>query len=588
MAGSKKPPDIRKMLFNSSAPIEQRKHMLGVLCMDESEGSTKTVEAILEAAASSDGESQYAEKIKEVDALIAEMNDGPVRYATFLRLLEPKGSVLKASVVLEDGASASVTVPDAAFAASLRCGDTILLDAQGRAVLGADSHGTDSGEEARLERRLNRGRVEVSIRDHERCVFRASADLLAKLDAGEVSTGDTLVVCSRRRFAFDALPKEDGPAHYRHLARCGVPDVLVARDVGAPPALIEELSERVRLAMTAPDAAQRYRLQSCVTRLLAGVSGSGKTLAIHAFWRRMYEVIADVTGAPIESLPQRVVILRSAQVLSKWFGESDKNLDRFFDETERLAAEPFVAPDGRVHALPVLAIMEEIDSLARARGEDAIYDRVMTTALTRLEASSSGLRDKLVLFLATTNVPHLVDTAFLRRIGGKMERFGRLGRRDFVAVLQKHVDRLPFAVHNGDGPSGTRRRAVADVTAWLYSVNGSDRGQVELTFAASATTVTKFRRDFLTGSVVDRAVQAAAWEACRAEHSGFAPAGLTTELLVEALDQQIGAIVGQLDPANVHNYIDLPDGARIASVRRVPQPSILPFQLERASSGGAP
>ena len=133
--------------------------------------------------------------------------------------------------------------------------------------------------------------------------------------------------------------------------------------------------------------------------------------------------MSEVTGAPIDALPPRVLRLRPAQVLSKWLGESDRNLDRFFDEAEGLAAEPFVR-DGRSFRLPVLAILEEIDGLARSRGEDAVYDRILTTALQRLDPTRPELRDKLILFLATTNVPHQVDAAFLRRIGGQVERFG--------------------------------------------------------------------------------------------------------------------------------------------------------------------
>jgi hypothetical protein len=68
-----------------------------------------------------------------------------------------------------------------------------------------------------------------------------------------------------------------------------------------------------------------------------------------------------------------------------------------------------------------------------------------------------------VIFLFTTNVPHVVDPAFLRRAGGTTERFGRLGRRAFLAVLHKHLSGLPFRGEEGADEAAAR--------AWLHSNN---------------------------------------------------------------------------------------------------------------------
>ena len=39
--------------------------------------------------------------------------------------------------------------------------------------------------------------------------------------------------------------------------------------------------------------------------------------------------------------------------------------------------------------------------------------------------------------------------------------------------------------------------------------------------------------------------------------------------VIAALDEQVRNTVEQLHEANVHNYLDLPDGVRISSLRRV-------------------
>ena len=100
-------------------------------------------------------------------------------------------------------------------------------------------------------------------------------------------------------------------------------------------------------------------------------------------------------------------------------------------------------------------------------------------------------------------------------------------------------------------------------------------------YAGSANWDSKYRRDFLTASVVDRAMQVASSCASLAEHHGEAEApGLTTELLLTALDQQVRGIVDSLHESNVKDYLDLPEGVRVAAVRRPRTPSIQPITLE--------
>lgn len=571
-----KAPTMTAMLMDSSVPLEHRKQLLQHLCIEGSDESGAVLNSVLELMTSAKVDEQLEQKLKKLNELLSEMENGPLRYATFIKMMNAGA---RAHVMLPDGTSAFTSVPNEKLHEQLRCGDTVLLEAQGKALLYHEPEEISIGEEAKLERRIDAERVLVTLHDHARFVFRASANLIDKLDAGDVSPGSSLLVCSRRHLAFDAIPNQQGLSHYQYLAKETVPDVVVERDIGSPPAFIEELTEHVRMELLSPEVGRRYRLRRSTMKLLTGVSGSGKTLSIQGFWRRMYEVLSEVTGVTVGELPPRVLRLRMAQVLSKWLGESDKQLDRFFDEVDQLADELYEAPNGDLFELPVLVICEEADGLARARGDEAVYDRIQTTLLQRLDTTCQRLRDKLVIFLFTTNVPHLVDPAFLRRAGGTTERFGRLSKRGFGAVLAKHLRGLPFADANAD----TDRRAVAGVVAWLFSPNGSDKGQVELTYVGSSTPVIKHRRDFLTGALVDRAVQQAAAEACRAERQGAERPGLTAEMLIAAIDQQVRSIVDQLHKDNASNYLTLPDGMRVGNVRRIEQPAVLPFQLERAS-----
>jgi len=284
--------------------------------------------------------------------------------------------------------------------------------------------------------------------------------------------------------------------------------------------------------------------------------------------------------APLEQLPPRVVRVRASRILSMWLGESEKNWQRVMDEVLRLADEEFVTPDGRTFRLPGLLVMEEADGLGRQRGHEGVHDRIMTTILQTLDPGRIELGDRLIIILATTNEPHLVDPALLRRLGGSIENFNRLRRRSFIAVLDKLTRDLPVPAAQGSSSRETWQHYIQRLAAWLYGRNTSDPGLVELTFMGATTPVIKYRRDFLTPALVDRAVQQAAAEACQAELDGGATSGITFEQLARALDAQLRGLLDHLTEANVGRYTGLPDGVRVAALRRLPQPTHLPWEFE--------
>ena len=578
-----KPQSIKRMLLNPNLPMKRRVQMLEQLVGHGGEESRTLLEEILQEIIANKGETVYAEKIEELNQIIQAVKEGPMRIGTFVGVQQPVGPLCQAKVRLEDGTTVFPAVPEPGVAGELQRGDDVLLDAQARALVSRMPLEDGTGEEAQLERRIGTNQVEISVRGEDRYVFDASQTLIEALDRGEVDPGARLLVCARRRVAFKALPREDGLAQYRFLDRTPVPDVIVERDIGAPSPYIEELVRLVSVEMTEPELRRRYGLRRCAMKLLTGISGSGKTYSLLALRRRIYEQMSRITGVPIQDLPPRMFRFTPASVLSKWFGETEKNIARFFSEVEEVAGKKFEGPDGRKHTLPVMAVLEEIDGLARSRGHEALYDRILSTLLEMLDPTREELKDKLILFIGTTNVAHQIDMAFLRRIGGTIERFGRLGRTSFMAVLQKHLHRLPLAAEEGCTRDEQLTGTVSQVTSWLYSPNGQDPGQVALAFIGSSAPEIRYRRDFLTAGLVDRTVQQAASLACEAEIQGCSLPGVTAEALQACFDQQIRAVVDQLRVENIDQYLELPQGVRVQSVQVIEQPPVLPLALLRAA-----
>ncbi|WUB75600.1 ATP-binding protein [Streptomyces sp. NBC_00576] len=121
-----------------------------------------------------------------------------------------------------------------------------------------------------------------------------------------------------------------------------------------------------------------------VTALFAGGSGTGKTLAA--------EVMAKELGLDL-------FIVDLSQVVSKYIGETEKNLRRVFDAAERGGA---------------LLLFDEADALFGKRSEvKDSHDRYANLEVSYLLMRMEAYRGLAIL---TTNMKKALDTAFLRRI----------------------------------------------------------------------------------------------------------------------------------------------------------------------------
>ncbi|MCI3243696.1 ATP-binding protein [Streptomyces spinosisporus] len=121
-----------------------------------------------------------------------------------------------------------------------------------------------------------------------------------------------------------------------------------------------------------------------VTAMFAGGSGTGKTLAA--------EVMANELGLDL-------FVIDLSQVVSKYIGETEKNLRRVFDAAERGGA---------------LLLFDEADALFGKRSEvKDSHDRYANLEVSYLLMRMEAYRGLAVL---TTNMKSALDTAFLRRI----------------------------------------------------------------------------------------------------------------------------------------------------------------------------
>lgn len=583
-APKKKPQPVPvTMLLNPKLPTAHRVEILKSMAGHQSEESDKILAQYVDIAASGTLATDKR-KSMELQEMIDEMQQGPKRMATFICLQQPSQSDFQQAIVrLEDGVTAFPIILDTHTAGQLKCGHNVMLDAHAKGLIGPVDQKNVTGEAAYFERCLGPDHIEVSLRGDEHHVFMVADDLMQSIENGEIPSGKRVLVCPRRQMAFSFLPEPDGFLNFRYLDRSEVPDVVIKRDMAAVPPFIKEIIQMIRLEMTSPEKRRRYGLQRCTMKLLTGMPGTGKSFAIYGLIREVYEVIASVIGVPLADLPPRVMRLKASTVLSEWLGRSEKNIARFFQEIEHLASQPFVSTEGKTVKLPVIVVLEEIDGLARHRGHEPVMDRIFTTLLELFDPTRQQVKDNFIIFLGTTNKPHLIDSGFLRRIGGTIERFPTLNRNSFAAVLNKHLTDKPLVRQNDLSYQERLSKFVNEITSWLFSPNGEDQGQVSLFFVGGSEAEIRFRRDFLNPGLVERAVQQAAQLACSAETAGCDNPGLTSVGLKIAFDDQIKAIVKVLGRDNIRSYLEIPEGARVQNVRAIHQSPMLREELLRAA-----
>lgn len=199
-------------------------------------------------------------------------------------------------------------------------------------------------------------------------------------------------------------------------------------DIGGLDEAKSEL-ETICLAIRDPRAFSDWGARPPRGLLLYGEPGTGKTMLARA--------LATESGA-------RFIHVRATDVVSKWYGEAERNLQSSFDWARR--------------ERPSVLFFDEIDAIAPHReGSHEATHRLVTTFLENLD----GLRTaEGVIVVAATNRPEQVDRA--------LTRAGRFDRLVEVPMPDAAARRAIFAIHIGRASreAGRELFAVMDEAAW--------------------------------------------------------------------------------------------------------------------------
>jgi len=195
-------------------------------------------------------------------------------------------------------------------------------------------------------------------------------------------------------------------------------------DIGGYDNVKQELKEMVEWPLKYPRYFEELGVEPPKGILLFGPPGTGKTLLAKA--------VATESNA-------NFIAVRGPEILSKWFGESERAIREIFKKA-RMAA-------------PCVIFFDEIDAIAPARGlrvDSGATDRIVNQLLAEMDGIAPL---KNVVVIAATNRPDMMDPALLRP--GRFDRIVYVPPPDEDArfeILKVHIRglRLSDDVKNGD------------------------------------------------------------------------------------------------------------------------------------------
>ncbi|HKZ34171.1 MAG TPA: CDC48 family AAA ATPase [Candidatus Nanoarchaeia archaeon] len=198
------------------------------------------------------------------------------------------------------------------------------------------------------------------------------------------------------------------------LTEESIPEITY-EDIGGLSDEIKKIREMVEMPLKHPEIFGKLGIEPPKGVLLHGPPGTGKTLLAKA--------VATETEA-------NFILLNGPEVMSKFYGESEKKIRDIFEEAEKTA--------------PAIIFIDELDAIAPKREEvmGEVERRVVSQLLTMMDGLKS--RGKVIVIGATNRVNSL-DPA-LRRPG----RFDREieinvpGKEGRLSILKIHTRGMPL------------------------------------------------------------------------------------------------------------------------------------------------
>lgn len=190
---------------------------------------------------------------------------------------------------------------------------------------------------------------------------------------------------------------------------------ITYEDIGGLSEEIKKVREMVELPLKHPEIFSRLGIEPPKGVLLYGPPGTGKTLLARA--------VANESDS-------HFITLNGPEIMSKFYGESEKKVREIFEEAEKNS--------------PAIIFIDEIDAIAPKR-EDVggeVERRVVSQLLTMMDGLES--RGKVVV-IGATNRQNAIDPALRRP--GRFDREVQVGvpdKKGRLSIMKIHTRNMPL------------------------------------------------------------------------------------------------------------------------------------------------
>ncbi|HVY01893.1 MAG TPA: CDC48 family AAA ATPase [Candidatus Nanoarchaeia archaeon] len=193
------------------------------------------------------------------------------------------------------------------------------------------------------------------------------------------------------------------------------PDVTY-EDIGGLTDEVKKIREMVELPLKHPEVFDKLGIEPPKGVLLHGPPGTGKTLLAKA--------VANESEA-------HFILLNGPEIMSKFYGESEKKIRDIFEDAEKNA--------------PAIIFIDEVDAIAPKREEvqGEVERRVVSQLLTMMDGLKS--RGKIVV-IGATNRPNSIDPALRRP--GRFDREVEISvpdKKGRLNILKIHTRNMPLS-----------------------------------------------------------------------------------------------------------------------------------------------
>jgi transitional endoplasmic reticulum ATPase len=206
-------------------------------------------------------------------------------------------------------------------------------------------------------------------------------------------------------------------------------------DIGGLGEELRKIREMVEIPLKHPEIFEKLGIEPPKGVLLYGPPGTGKTMLAKA--------VANETEA-------NFILINGPECMSKFYGESEKNLRDKFEEAEKNA--------------PTIIFIDEIDAIAPKREES--YGEVERRVVSQLLTSMDGLKSRgKVVVIGATNRPNAIDPA--------LRRPGRFDREIVINVPDKNGRLSILKIHSRNMPLA-KDVNLDDLAALTHGFVGAD------------------------------------------------------------------------------------------------------------------